>query len=94
MKTVQLTLLTKPGCHLCDDARAVVDVVRADVAGRGITVEFSEVNILEDPALTSQHFEDIPVVQVNGRRHSIWHVNAAKLTAAIEKAAKPGIFGR
>ena len=92
MAVVQLTLLTKPGCHLCDDAREVVASVSETLSSRGITVEVQELNILEDAALARRHSEEIPVVQINGRRHAIWRVDPAKLERAIERAAaKPAL---
>ncbi len=92
MRTVQLTLIGKPGCHLCDDARQVIETVRAEAAARGISTELTELDILEDPALARKHSEHIPVVQIAGKQHAIWRVEPAKLTAAIEKSAR-GRFG-
>ncbi len=85
---VELTLLTKPGCHLCDDARVVVEQVCDDVRSGGLAVKLDERNILEDAELMRAHAEDIPVVFVNGRRHAIWRIDAERLLAAITKAAK------
>lgn len=93
-KPVSLTLLSKPGCHLCDEARAVVEQVRAEAAERGIETSLEEVDILSDPELARLHAEDIPVLRVNGRRHAIWRVDASRLAAAIEKAARPRPFAR
>ena len=89
MTVVQLTLIGKPGCHLCDDARETIASVRAGLAARGIETELEELDILEDPKLARSHAEDIPVVQINGRRHAIWRVDPARLAAAVEKAANP-----
>jgi glutaredoxin len=56
-----VTLYTRPGCHLCEEARAAM---RAS----GCDGEFSleEVNIDEDPALRDLYKYDIPVVYING----------------------------
>ncbi|WP_336991999.1 glutaredoxin family protein [Leucobacter sp. VD1] len=95
MTTVQITLIGKPGCHLCDDARDVIAAVREELEQRGISTELSELDITQDAALARRHAEEIPVVQINGRRHAIWRVDAARLTAAIEKAARgPRLFSR
>ncbi|MFZ7086984.1 glutaredoxin family protein [Curtobacterium sp. RRHDQ10] len=77
-----VTLLTKPGCHLCDDARPIVHRVVADHPG----VVFSEQSILDDDELRAEYAEDIPVVLVDGRVHSNWHVDAERLGAAIDRA--------
>lgn len=90
---VEIRLLAKPGCHLCDDARSVIQQTRDQLAPR-IDTELVEVNILDDPKLLRERSEDIPVVYVGGRQHAIWRVDADRLTAAIERAAKPSLFAR
>jgi hypothetical protein len=72
----------------------VIEAVRAEVAGRGIETDLEEIDILGDPRMARLHSEDIPVLLVNGRRHAIWRIDAARLTAALEKAAKRGLLSR
>lgn len=86
-KPVAITLLTKPGCHLCDDARGVVQSVLAEFTLRGAEVSLEETDILSDPKLARLHAEDIPVVLVNGKRHAIWRVDPVRFAAAVEKRA-------
>ncbi|WP_125098565.1 glutaredoxin family protein [Leucobacter chromiireducens] len=93
MRTVQLTLIGKPGCHLCEDAREVIAGVRAELATRGIETALAELDIQQDPALARKHSEHIPVVQIGGKQHAIWRVDAARLTAAVEKAARGPLGG-
>ncbi|MGO3146188.1 MAG: glutaredoxin family protein [Leucobacter sp.] len=85
---VSLTLIGKPGCHLCDDARAVIEEVCERIAADGIETELNELNILEDEQLARLHSEYIPVVLIGDRRHAIFHVDRDKLTAAIKRAAR------
>lgn len=87
--TVALTLIGKPDCHLCDDARAVVGCVVADLGGSGTAPDVSveELSIADDEALRERYWEMIPVVLVNGRQHCYWRVDADRLTAAISAAA-------
>jgi glutaredoxin len=59
MKAV--TLYSRPGCHLCDDARAVLDAVRA-----GVPFALEEIDITTDDALHKRYLERIPVVAVDG----------------------------
>lgn len=77
-----VTLLTKPGCHLCDDARPIVERVVAGHPG----VALVERSILDDDALREEYAEDIPVVLVDGRVHSNWHVDADRLEKALAAA--------
>ena len=75
----RLTLIGKPDCHLCDDARAVVAEVLADFA----EVELSERSILDEPELFEAYVEEIPVLLIDDRVHTIWRVDAARLRAAL-----------
>jgi glutaredoxin len=86
---IEITLIGKPGCHLCDDARTELSrVIQAFEAGHnGVEVAVTEKNILEDEKLALLHSEEIPVVLINGKMHSYWHVDAPRLTAALSKAA-------
>ena len=79
MPPTRVLLLGKPGCHLCDDARAVVAEVLTDFPA----VEFEERSILDDPALRDAYAEEIPVVLVDGRVHTIWRVDPARLRKAL-----------
>jgi glutaredoxin len=56
-----LTLYGKPGCHLCEEARAVVDEARA-----GRSVELVEVDVTLDPVLHRRYGERIPVLELDG----------------------------
>lgn len=74
----RVTLIGKPGCHLCDQARDVVARVTAEL-GTG----FTEVSILEDEQLRERYWEQIPVVLVDGSQHDFWRVDADRLRAAL-----------
>ena len=73
-----MILVGKPGCHLCDDARAVVAAV---CAGEGVA--WSEVSILDDPELADRYAEQIPVVLLDGVVHDFWRVDAGRLREAL-----------
>ena len=79
MSGTVLTLIGKPGCHLCDDARTVVDRVLADFPD----VSFEERSILDDEELSRAYSDEIPVVMIDGRVHTIWRVDADRLRAAL-----------
>ena len=82
MSSATLTLIGKPGCHLCDDARAVVTTVLEDFA----SVTLDELSILDDVTLHEQYVEEIPVLLLNGRVHNIWRVDADRLRRSLEEA--------
>jgi glutaredoxin len=74
----RVLLYSKPGCHLCDDAREVVSAVCAD-----LDVAWHEVDITADDDLTARYWEQIPVTLVDGRQHDFWRVDARRLRAAL-----------
>ena len=80
-----ITLVTKPGCHLCDAARDVVASVVADLESEASVapIAVEEVSILDDPALLAKYEEEIPVVLIDGRVHNIWRVDPGRLRTAL-----------
>jgi glutaredoxin len=80
MTTTRITLLSKPGCHLCDDARAVVERVASDLG-----VGWEEVDIASDPDLLAKWWEQIPVVLVDGIQHDYWRVDEQRLRSALAR---------
>ncbi|MGA4957833.1 glutaredoxin family protein [Streptomyces lavendulocolor] len=74
-----VTLIGKPGCHLCDDARAVIREVCAETGA-----VWEEKDILQDEELNRAYWEQIPVVLVDGEQHTFWKVDPARLRRALE----------
>jgi glutaredoxin len=73
-----LTLYGKPGCHLCDDARAALERVRART-----TFSLREVDITTDDELHGRYLERIPVVSLNGEELFEFFVDEAALEARL-----------
>ncbi|MFD8212080.1 glutaredoxin family protein [Streptomyces sp. NPDC059695] len=69
-----VTLIGKPGCHLCDDARAVVEAVCAETGA-----SWEEKDITRDEELHRAYWEQIPVVLIDGEQHTFWRVDADRL---------------
>jgi glutaredoxin len=78
MSADRVTLYGKPGCHLCDDARAIVAQVCAEL---GVT--WSEIDITQDEQLFKEYGEQIPVTFVDGRQHDFWRVDPVRLKRAL-----------
>lgn len=82
-----VTLVGKPGCHLCDDAREVVTAVLAELAdSAGRAIVFEEKSILDDSALHERFVEEIPVVLIDGAVHNYWRIDPVRLKAALLEA--------
>ncbi|KQQ92986.1 thioredoxin [Leifsonia sp. Leaf325] len=79
-----LTLIGKPGCHLCDDARAVVTTVLTEFPDAAL----DELSILDDEALRDRYAEEIPVLLIDGAVHTYWRVDAERLRAALTTPAR------
>lgn len=73
-----VTLIRKPDCHLCDDAQLVVEKVCADLG-----VRWERKDITQDEELHRKHWEQIPVVLVDGAQHTFWRVNEDRLRRAL-----------
>ena len=76
----QVTLYGKPGCHLCDDARAVVERVRA-----AHPFELREVDVSLDPELNRAYGERIPVLELDGEELFEFFVDEAELGRRIDR---------
>lgn len=79
---IVLTLIGKPGCHLCDDAEVAVQSVLEDFSA----VSFEKANILENPDLFEKYSEQIPVLLINGQIHNYWRIDTERLREALAKA--------
>ena len=82
----RLTFIGKPDCHLCEDAHAVVDEVLADFPG----VELVERSILDETELFDVYVDEIPVLLIDDRVHTIWRVDAGRLRTALAAAVDSG----
>ena len=74
----RVTLYSRPGCHLCDDARAVIAEVCAE-----LEEEYVEISIEDDADLQRRFGEEIPVTFVDGRQHDFWRVDPVRLRRAL-----------
>jgi hypothetical protein len=79
---IQLTLIGKPGCHLCDDARVAIRQVTEGLPDAS-RIAFDERSILDEPELFDRYAEEIPVVLIDGRQHTYWRVDKDRLRAAL-----------
>ncbi|MGI8438900.1 MAG: glutaredoxin family protein [Thermoleophilaceae bacterium] len=74
----RVTIYGKPGCCLCDEARGVLERVRASQP-----FSLEEVDITLDPVLERRYRERIPVVLVDGVEAFEYHVEASELASRI-----------
>jgi hypothetical protein len=84
-RDIHLTLIGKPGCHLCDDAREVVTAVVAEVEATDAAPRMllDERSILDDEELRDRYAEEIPVLLIDGEVHDFWRVDPVRLKTAL-----------
>jgi hypothetical protein len=80
----RVTLVTRDGCHLCDQARAVVERVCADLG-----VGWEERDVDHDEGMLPQWSEEVPVTLVDGRQHDFWRVDEGRLRRALSSPPAP-----
>jgi glutaredoxin len=77
-----VTLYTRPGCHLCDEARETILSMRQPEGD----FELREIDIDGDDELHARFLERIPVVEVDGTIVAELHVERAELRRALASA--------
>ena len=78
MAAARITLLSRPGCHLCDDARVVIERVAAD-----LEVGWEERDITASPDDLTEYWDKIPVTFVDGVQVDFWRISEPRLRAAL-----------
>ena len=80
-----VTFYTKPGCHLCEEAKREIED-----AGCSGQYTFEEVNILSDPELLRRYGTEIPVVLINGTHAFRYRLTAEDFQRAIQRMKAVG----
>jgi glutaredoxin len=78
--TARVLVLTRQGCHLCDEA---IEVVAAVCAETGDFYATRDVDA--DPELVRRYTDQVPVIFVDGAQHDFWRVDPARLRAALAR---------
>ncbi|TRW44441.1 glutaredoxin family protein [Georgenia yuyongxinii] len=74
----RVILYGRAGCHLCDQARTMLERVREDTGEA-----FAEVDIDADARLREKYSELVPVVTVDGVQQGYWRIESARVRAAL-----------
>jgi glutaredoxin len=86
---IELTIIGKPGCHLCEDAELAVDRVLAVflAANPSVAISIAQKNILDDAELAARYSEEIPVLLINGKVHNYWRIDEVRFAQALLEVA-------
>jgi glutaredoxin len=77
-RTERVVVLTRQGCHLCDEAIAHVAAVCAEI-GEAYWV----VDVDNDQELQRRYTDQVPVTFIDGAQHDFWRVDPVRLKAAL-----------
>ena len=78
---ITITIYSRPGCHLCDEMKAVV---RRTLEGTRTMARVEEVDISTDPDLEARYGVEIPVLLVDGRKAAKYRISERELTRILE----------
>ncbi|WAX55565.1 glutaredoxin family protein [Jatrophihabitans cynanchi] len=76
----EVTLITRTGCHLCQDAEATLRRLAGEL-GFG----YRELDVDADPARRAEYSDRVPVILVDGKEHGYWRVEEPRLRAALAR---------
>lgn len=83
-KPVRVDIYSRPGCHLCEEAKDVIEQVR-----KRYGFDLQLINIEDDAALEQAYGTEIPVVFINGNKAFKYRVDAAELEKKVKRWWKP-----
>ncbi len=79
-----VTIYSRPGCHLCEEAKAQIAPLLKEFGAR-----LTEINIDEDPELRAQYDYDVPVILLGSRKAAKHRVDPAQFRRQLRDAGIP-----
>jgi len=76
----EVTLITRAGCHLCQDAEATLRRL-VDELGFG----YRELDVDSDPTRRAEYSDRVPVILIDGKEHGYWRVEEPRFRAALAR---------
>ena len=86
---IDLRIYSRPGCHLCEVMKEVVERV-----ARQVPVTIQEVDISADPSLETEYGAEIPVLFVNGRKAAKYRITERELLRVLQARPASAAEGR
>ncbi|AXE55211.1 hypothetical protein AURUGA1_01541 [Aurantimicrobium sp. MWH-Uga1] len=83
VSAITLTLIGKPGCHLCEDAEAAITGVLADFETNQVVLEHQSIE--DDQNLYDSYWDQIPVLLIDGKVHNYWRIDPDRLRHALKE---------
>ena len=81
---IALTIYTRPGCHLCQEMKVIVERVVRDTR---TPARIEEIDIANDADLEARYALEIPVLLVNGKKAAKYRISEKELTRILDSRA-------
>jgi len=76
----KVTIYSRQGCHLCDDALNTLESMRDE-----LNFEIDVINIDIDPELIKLYSDQVPVIHIDGEHHDFYKVDPVRFRSSLEK---------
>jgi len=76
----KVTIYSRQGCHLCDDAFNTLESLREE-----LNFEIEVINIDIDPELIKLYSDQVPVIHIDGEHHDFYKVDPVRFKSSLEK---------
>ncbi len=78
MAVKMVTLITRVNCHLCEEAKAILERVMPDSGA-----DWSQIDVDTDPEMRAEYGDQVPVILIDGQMHSYFRLDEARLRQAL-----------
>jgi glutaredoxin len=85
-ESIRIEIYSRPGCHLCDDAKAVIEPF-----SRRYPIQITVTDVDSDASLRAAYGTEIPVVMINGAEAFRHRVDSAALERKLKELWNPSI---
>jgi glutaredoxin len=75
-----VTIYSRQGCHLCDDAHEILQSMREE-----LNFELEVINIDGDEQLVKLYSDQVPVIHIDGEHHDFYKVDPTRFRSSLEK---------
>lgn len=75
-----VTIYSRLGCHLCEDAEGTLKSLQAD-----LSFDIEVIDIDRDPELVKLYSDQVPVIHIDGNHHDFFRVDPERFRSSLEK---------
>jgi glutaredoxin len=75
-----ITIYSRQGCHLCDDAQKTLESLREE-----LNFVIDVIDIDQDAELSKLYSDQVPVIHIDGTHHDFYKVDPLRFRSSLEK---------